>query len=163
MTIDANVPKHLIGDVAVWRAATGVASDDHHPTGRRAQTGAARQYQDHLDNVLLTAAPSVDIALLRALGQGLDHDPAVIGLARHLSLLEDSGIPTGALVARALAEGPLPAERPAAALYWRIHQHKTDAAPTVAYTVEPRADQASSRPRPEHLRGPVRHPGGPRR
>lgn len=161
--IGANVPEHLIGDVAVWRAATNVAPDDHHPTGRRSQTGAARQYQDHLDRQLLTAIPSVDIAQLRALGQGLDHDPTVIGLARHLSLLEERGLPVGALVASALAEGPLPAERPAAALFWRIHQHTPNPAPAGTHAVEPRADQLSSRPRPEHLRGPVRHPGGPRR
>ncbi len=162
VTIDANVPKHLIGDVAVWRAATDVASEDHHPTGGRAQAGAARHYQDHLDRQLLTATPSVDIAQLRALGQGLDHDPAVIGLAKHLTLLEERGLPVGALVASALAEGPLPAERPAAALYWRIHQHTPNPEPADTHPDEPQADQPSSRPRPEHLRGPSRLHGGPR-
>ncbi len=160
---NTTLPEQLTGDVAVWRAATGVEPDDHHPTGARAQAGAARRYQDHLDRQLLTAIPSVNIAQLRALGQGLDHDPAVPGVARHLSLLEERGLPVGALVARALAEGPLPAERPAAALFWRIQQHTPNPAPTGTHTDEPRADQPSSRPRPEHLRIPSRDAGSPRR
>ncbi|OCL37092.1 hypothetical protein BCR15_11520 [Tessaracoccus lapidicaptus] len=160
---DTNLPQHLLGDVAVWRAATDVDPEDRHPTGGRAQDGSARHYQNQLDRELLTAIPSLGVAQLRALGQGLDHDPGVIGLARHLTLLGERGIPAGALVANALAEGPLPAERPAAALYWRILQRQTDAEPSVAYTVEPHVDQPSSRPRPEHLRRPSRHTGGPRR
>lgn len=161
--INTTLREDLISDVAVWRATTNVAPDDHHPTGARARAGAARHYQDQLDRQLLTATPSLDVAQLRSLGQGLDHDPAVIELARHLSLLKERGLPVGALVASALAEGPLPAERPAAALFWRINQHTPNAAPAGTNTVGPRADQPSSRPRPEHLRGPVRHPGGPRR
>lgn len=42
-------------------------------------------------------------------------------------------------------------------------QRQADAEPSVAYTVEPHVDQPSSRPRPEHLRRPSRHTGGPRR
>jgi len=160
---DTELPEHLLGDVAVWRAATDIDPEDSHPTGGRAQAGAARHYQDRLDRELLTAMPSLGVAQLRALGQGLDHDPGVIGLARHLTLLCERGIPAGALVANALAEGPLPAERPAAALYWRILQRQTDAPPSVAYTVEPHVDQPSTRPRPEDLRRPSRPTGGPPR
>lgn len=160
---DTELPEHLLGDVAVWRAATDIDPEDRHPTGGRAQAGAARHYQDRLVRELLTAMPSLGAAQLRALGQGLDHDPGVIGLARHLTLLGGRGIPAGALVAKALTEGPLPAERPAAALYWRILQRQTDAAPSVAYSVEPHVDQPTSRPRPELLRRPSRHSAGPRR
>lgn len=147
----------------MWRAATEVDPEDRYPTGGRAQAGAARHYQVQLDRELLTAMPSVDIAQLRALGQGLDHDPAVIRLARYLTLLGERGVPAGALVANALAEGPLPAERPAAALYWRIHQRRTGAVLSGANAVEPGADQPSSRPPPEHLRSPSRDTGSPRR
>lgn len=79
------------------------------------------------------------------------------------TLLGERGIPAGALVANALAEGPLPAERPAAALYWRILQRQADAEPSVAYAAEPHVNRPSSRPRPELLRRPSRHSAGPRR
>lgn len=117
-----HVPDRLIGDVAVWRAAMGVAPSDRRPTGERAFAGAARDHQDRLDVQLLATVPALGVAQLRNLGQGLQHDPASASLACHLARLGHRGVPVAVLLANALAQGPLPAERPAAALQWRIQE-----------------------------------------
>lgn len=122
MPVKDHVPERLIGDVAVWRAAMGVDPADRRPTGERVFAGAAPRHQDQLDRQLLAAVPTLGVAQLRKLGQGLESDPGTGALARQLAQLEALGIPVAVLLATALTEGPLPAERPAAALQWRIHQ-----------------------------------------
>ncbi len=122
LPVKDHIPDRLIGEVTVWRAAMGVTPGDRRPTGERLYAGAARHYQDQLDGQLLAIVPTLGVAQLRRLGQGLEHDPAISTLARQLATLEARGIPVGFVLAAALAQGPLPAERPAAALQWRVRE-----------------------------------------
>src|SRR5699024_288385 len=90
------------------------------PTGEALQAGAARRHQIQLDQQLVPSVPTFGVAQLRLLGQGVADDPTTADLALLLARLEARGFPVTELTSEALRQGPLPSERPAAALTWRI-------------------------------------------
>ena len=119
----AAVPAELIADVQVWRAATQVDPSDLRPTGPRQLGHAARTWQQQLDKQLATAA--TDEAwrwrqLLATEVPSVTADPFLPELTERLSNLTRAGFGASRLVRLAAAQGPLPDDHPAAALWWRI-------------------------------------------
>ncbi|MGV8967694.1 MAG: MobF family relaxase [Cellulomonas sp.] len=113
----------LIVQVSVWRAATGVPDSDRRPTGAAQLGKAAARYQQALDARLATHhtpalaewQPLLDRALTLA-----TRDPFVPVLAERLSALSRAGLNAPQVVCDALADGALPDDHAAAALWWRI-------------------------------------------
>jgi conjugative relaxase-like TrwC/TraI family protein len=123
-------------DVAVWRAATAVPDSDRRPTGAPQLGKAAARYQQALDARLAThhtpALAEWQPLLDRALTD-TTRDPFVPVLAERLSALSRAGLDAPHVVRHALADGALPDDHAAAALWWRITGRLT---PAVAAQVE---------------------------
>jgi len=123
-------PTHrlLLQDLAVFRAAHGVADDDTRPTGPRQQAAADRRAQVALnerDNQAVDASyRTAWTPLAVQVGLTPRSDPHWPTLAENLAALSRAGADTPALMRRAAAEGPLPDEYQAAALWWPpAHEH----------------------------------------
>ena len=124
----------LLGDLAMWRAATGTPDSDHRPTGPRQPSKAHALWQRALDTRVGTDSPA-----LAEWGATLTrHVPAVAGdtylpqLAERLAAVSRAGINAHALL-RTAAGAPLPDDHPASALWWRISRHLT---PAVAHHLD---------------------------
>ena len=126
---------HLLAQVQVWRAGTGVDPTDRRPTGPTAQQPLLRTYQDRLNRRLAAgSSPALDEwmpTLHRLLPGRHVGDPFTPVLAERLAAISRAGLDTPVLLERALARGPLPDDHPAAALWWRISAHLS---PVVAAT-----------------------------
>jgi hypothetical protein len=117
------LPAELIADVQLWRAATQVDPGDLRPTGPAQFSRATRVWQQRLDMRL--AAPDTHTArhwrqLLDTEVPNVTADPFLPGLAGKLTNLARAGFDATLLVRSAAAEGPLPDDHPAAALWWHI-------------------------------------------
>jgi hypothetical protein len=122
-----------IADVAVWRAATAVPDADLRPTGERQLPKAAARWQRHLDRRLTgDQQPALREwgPLLHGLAPQIAGDPFTATLAQRLAQLSAAGLNVRGLLSRAAAEGDLPDDHPAAALWWRIARHLTPAVAT---------------------------------
>ena len=124
----------VLGDLTVWRAATGTPDSDHRPTGTRQQSKALALWQRALDARVGTDSPA-----LAEWGATITrHVPAVAGdtylpqLAERLAAISRAGINAHALL-RTAAGAPLPDDHPASALWWRISRHLT---PAVAHHLD---------------------------
>ncbi|WP_344203780.1 MobF family relaxase [Aeromicrobium alkaliterrae] len=118
----------IAGDIAVWRAATGVDEADRRPTGPRQMQKAAVLYQRELDTRLDAGRrPAMDEwgPAIHALHPRSDSFTPL--LAERLAAINRSGVNAADLLGRAAAEGPLPDEHVAAALWWRIARHLSPA------------------------------------
>ncbi len=119
-------PEHrqLLADLAVFRATHSVAEDDTRPTGPRQQAAADRRAQQALDkrvtSVLDTGYRSGWIPAAAQVGLNPRTDPHWPGLAENLAALSRAGADGSALLRAAAADGPLPDEYQAAAIWWRI-------------------------------------------
>jgi len=119
----------LLGDLAVWRAATGVDVDDRRPTGPEAYRVAEQRRQRTLDDRVQAVLGDPDGAagrwapLVRTLEPRVLTDPYWPVLADRMAAAERAGIDIGALAVTAAGLRPLPDELPAAALWWRLAQH----------------------------------------
>ncbi|RYV50987.1 MobF family relaxase [Pengzhenrongella frigida] len=113
----------LLVQVSVWRAATGVPDSDRRPTGAPHLGKAAARYQQTLDTRLATqhtpALAEWQPLLDRALTDDR-HDAFMPVLAERLSALARAGLNAPQIVRSALADGGLPDDHAAAALWWRI-------------------------------------------
>ena len=119
-------PWSLVGEVAVWRAAMAVPDTDLRPTGEPQFAAAAARHQHMLDRQLatdLTPALAEWALLLATISPAIGHDPYQATLARQLARLASAGIDATGLLASAAAEGVLPDDHAAAALWWRINRH----------------------------------------
>jgi DNA primase catalytic core len=123
-------------DLAVWRAATGVADTDRRPTGPPQLAAAAVRHQRGLDTRVTAAlgdphqaahhwAPTVD-----RIDPRISADPYWPELADRLAAADRAGLDVTGLLTAAAAERPLPDEQPAAALWWRLSRHLAPAATT---------------------------------
>ncbi|MCG2800370.1 MAG: relaxase domain-containing protein, partial [Cellulomonas sp.] len=110
-------------DLTVWRAATGVPGSDRRPTGAPQFGKAAFRYQQALDARLAThhtpALAEWQPLLDRALTD-TTRDAFVPVLAERLSALSRAGLNAPQVVRHAQADGALPDDHAAAALWWRI-------------------------------------------
>ncbi len=143
--LDARHP--LVGEIALWRAARGMAPDDVRPLGATPETAAEQRHFRRLTHALDRATDPLDRDLLAAMTAGPDSlttDPTWLTVRTRFA--------TAAVepddVTQAAARGHLPAEMPAAALYWRVF----DGSDRLR-----RAEQAARRPGPT----PSQQPTGP--
>ncbi|MCA0308845.1 MAG: relaxase domain-containing protein [Actinobacteria bacterium] len=116
----------LLAEVAVWRAAMAVPDSDLRPTGEPQFAAAAARHQTWLDKQLATdrnPALAEWMPLFATISPAIDKDPYVATLARQLARLTSAGIDATGLLASAAAEGALPDDHAAAALWWRINRH----------------------------------------
>ncbi|MBN9104817.1 MAG: hypothetical protein J0I14_07410 [Propionibacteriaceae bacterium] len=107
----------LPGDVAVWRAVMDVPAFDLRLTEAPVMGEAAERWQRDLDARLDRSLGTGEWGRwLPGLNPALARDPERLVIARRLHALAERGVDVPQVVDRALAEGPLPAEHPAAAL-----------------------------------------------
>ncbi|WP_182781090.1 toprim domain-containing protein [Tessaracoccus sp. MC1627] len=110
-----------VADVEVWRAAWQVEPADRRPTGPVQLGAAAHHWQQQLTERLRPAHPiAIWTDLLRDIHPDLPRDPYAVVLAHRLASLHNAGVPITEHLAAAVADGPLPALQPAAALWWRL-------------------------------------------
>ncbi|WP_216917397.1 MobF family relaxase [Nocardia noduli] len=116
----------LLGDLAVWRAATAVPDTDRRPTGPPRFAIRERRYQTRLTREIsaLLGSPHRAAARWAPLAQRIEprltEDPYWPVLAEHLTRAARTGTDIDTLVHTVAAERPLPDEHPAAALWWRL-------------------------------------------
>jgi conjugative relaxase-like TrwC/TraI family protein len=137
----------LIGRLAVWRAATGTDPGDLRPAGPAAGTMSMRRHRGQLlDQALAVAGvSSTDAAarwsvLINQLDSRVSADESWPLLAGRLNTADALGVDVDHLLRAAFDRGPLPDERPADALWWRIapHLNLTGAqAPVGSYRARP--------------------------
>lgn len=108
----------LITDVETWRAAVGVDPSDRRPTGPT-QHGVTRDWQNRLDTRIHPTSV-VGAELLASREPRLEGDGFVTTLRHRLADLHADGLPVATMLTEACSDGPLPAEHPAAALWWRL-------------------------------------------
>ena len=124
----------LTADLAVWRAATGVADDDWRQTGEpqlpAAEAHAQRRLNQRIARVLgdPNAATSTWSPLANSIDPRITTDPYWPILATQLAAAHRAGIDITALTHAVAASQPLPDEQPAAALWWRLASHLSPAA-----------------------------------
>ncbi|GIG23327.1 hypothetical protein Cch01nite_40510 [Cellulomonas chitinilytica] len=125
----------LLADVAVWRAANQVPVTDHRPTGAPQLATALARWQHRLDRRLARAhTPALKewAPLLSSMISTADRDPFVPVLAERLAALTRAGIDAALHLRSAYAQGTLPDDHAAAALWWRMSERL---APAVAAQV----------------------------
>ena len=126
----------VLGEVAVWRAAMQVPEQDRRPTGPPQMQKAAVRWQQRLTRAVAgDRAPALQEwgdLLLRA-APSTRHDDFTPLLAERLAAISRAGLPTRRMLNAALAEGSLPDDHAAAALWWRLSRHL---APAVAAEVD---------------------------
>jgi hypothetical protein len=113
---------NLIGEICVWRAATGVSPEDERPTGAPAVSEAARQQrvlEARLDLAIGNQAGNWT-NVLPTLAPALARDPHQSQIARRLYDLQRAGCDVQGLLDHAFAQGPLPDDHAAAALWYRV-------------------------------------------
>ncbi len=119
-----HIAASLIAEVEVWRAACQIDPADRRPTGPTQQGALPRQHQHRLQRQLLATEPQDPYRpQLNDIRPGLTTDPFASILASRLAALQRSGQPVDQYLADAATEDPLPAEHPAAALWWRLTRH----------------------------------------
>ncbi|GAA2153500.1 DNA primase catalytic core [Humibacillus xanthopallidus] len=127
----------VLADVQVWRAATQVPDTDMRPTGPPQLAKAAALWQRRLTTALQgSRSPALQEwqELLHAAAPGIRHDDFTPTLAERLAAISRAGIDARGLLRRAVDDGALPDDHPAAALWWRISRHIS---PAVAADLDP--------------------------
>ncbi|WP_142027252.1 MobF family relaxase [Blastococcus colisei] len=126
----------LRGQLAVWRAATGVPPADRRPTGPPQLAAAERRHQRRLDAAVTTvlgaagAAARSWAAVADSIDPRISHDEHWTDLADRLTTADRAGIDVASLLIAVTGERPLPDDLPAAALWWRLSAHLSPAALT---------------------------------
>ncbi len=110
----------LIKDVEIWRAATGVDAGDRRVLGPVQLGATARTWQHALEKRLQPGIPSIWADMLTDLHPEIHNDPFTASLTHRIAALYATGVPVLQMLAASGADGPLPAEQPAAALWWRL-------------------------------------------
>ena len=117
------LPDQLVADVEVWRAGNGVTDGDRRATGPAAAEATARLYQEGLKRRLAAGTAEARTDLLRLitkLAPDTAHDSYTPTLTTRIAHLTAAGFDGRRLLEAAVAQGPLPDDHPAAALWWRV-------------------------------------------
>lgn len=122
----------LVRELAVWRASTGASRDDLRPAGGPASTMALRSHRARLlERALVVSGVTADDATARWAALIDELDPRIATdeswpiLAVRLNTADALGLDVPRLITAAFRQGPLPIERPADALWWRLAPHLT--------------------------------------
>lgn len=121
----------LRGELSVWRAAFAVPADDGRPSGPVQPGSSTTPHQRDLDRraKAVLGIHRADADLTDLLPDVVRADAEFARLSERLGALQAAQIDVGALVDRSLGmERPLPDERVADALWWRIVRHLGPAA-----------------------------------
>jgi DNA primase catalytic core len=124
----------LVGDLAIWRSATGVDPTDPTPAGAIPSYSAEQHH-----HALLTRRVHAVLgdrgraqrhwtALADTLDPRLTRDPYWPQVTDRLTVADRAGLDIAELTTAVAATAPLPDEHPAAALWWRLARHLTRAA-----------------------------------
>jgi len=138
----------LTADLAVWRAAHAIDDADRRPTGPPQPAIGDARVRRALDARVTRLlgdqhAASIRWAPLAAnVEPRLTADPYWPTLADRLSAVDRAGIDITAMIEAVAADGPLPDEQPAAALWWRLAGRLSPA----AMTATDHSDPGSLRP-----------------
>lgn len=123
---------HLVRELAVWRAATATPDTDLRPAGLAGDTKAMRGHRARLvDRALAATGVSATDATARWAALVDDLNPRITAddswpvLAARLNTADALGLNVTHLVQVAFQQGPLPTERAADALWWRLAPHLT--------------------------------------
>lgn len=117
---DQEINTDLVGEVEIWRTATGVEPTDRRPLGPRPVGAAPQQHHDQLQRKLDEATSASPWTTRLRDRRELRNDPWTTQLAQRLTQLEDQHVPVNRLTHAALENQPLPSQHAAAALWWRI-------------------------------------------
>ncbi|HUH68493.1 MAG TPA: MobF family relaxase, partial [Mycobacterium sp.] len=123
----------LVAEIAVFRAATGVEDADSRVTGPEQYPVRARKIQRLLEGAAQQiTGPADDYRRFNDLIDRIDprirRDQYWTPLAASLATIGRTGVDVGQLLSEVAAQGPLPDEMPAAALWWRLSGTLTPAA-----------------------------------
>ena len=121
----------LRGDLAAWRAAFGVPEDDHRPTGPLQPGASTSPHQQELERRVrsVLGVHRAGDELLELLPDEVRADAQFGRLSERLGALQAAQVDVHPLLERVLdADHPLPDERTADALWWRIVRHLGPAA-----------------------------------
>ncbi|MBF6302249.1 relaxase domain-containing protein [Nocardia amamiensis] len=116
----------LLEELAVWRAARGIADNDRRRTGPAVRESTAQGVQVDLDRraAAVLGHQALDVRRWKPLVDSLDpkitSDPYWPTLAAELSRAAATGVDVPAAVRAAVDERALPVDQPAAALRWRL-------------------------------------------
>jgi len=117
------LPSHTRDDVLVWRAANGVADDDHRLLGPRVKDAAAFAYghrlQRQIDGCYPPSVRRWEARVVEVVGH---HDEQTLYLAHYLDGLHRGGHNPAQLLARAARRGPLPDDHTTEALAYRVQR-----------------------------------------
>jgi DNA primase catalytic core len=122
----------LVRELAIWRASTGARPDDLRPAGAPAPTIALRSHRARLlERALVASGVTAGDAtarwatLIKELDPRIATDESWPILAGRLNTADALGLDVPRLITAAFRQGPLPIERPADALWWRLAPHLT--------------------------------------
>ncbi len=111
----------LLGEVLLWRAASGITDDDRRLAGSAPEDDAAAAYHRHLTRRINERYTDVvrgwEAKIVAHVGRS---DDQTLQLARDLDRLQRQGHDAEHLLDRAVARKPLPDDHPTAALAYRI-------------------------------------------
>src|SRR5690606_36960882 len=119
--------RRLVGELAVWRAAHGIADNDRRRTGPPVPGVAEQRVQQDLERRAARVLGEKDrdtrrwAALVADVEGKITADPYWPVLAEEFSRVAAAGVDVPAEVRAVSSDGgALPAEQPAAALRWRM-------------------------------------------
>jgi DNA primase catalytic core len=122
----------LVRQLAIWRAGTATVEADLRPAGPPGDTKAMRGHRARLveralavSGVTATDAAARWAVLIEDLDPRITTDQSWPVIASRLNTAEALGLNVTHLLRVAFGQGPLPAERPADALWWRLAPHLT--------------------------------------
>ena len=134
----------LRADLATWRGAFAIPDVERRPTGPAQPDYSASAHQEklNLQAKQVVGAHRADDELIERLPQAVQSDPEFTRLSERIGALQAAQINIAGLLASALEQDhPLPDERAADALWWRIVRHLGPAAlqasPSQVHTLRP--------------------------
>ncbi|MGH3601934.1 MAG: hypothetical protein ACRDQH_16930, partial [Pseudonocardiaceae bacterium] len=125
-------------ELAVWRAATGMPTDERSLAGLPPYDDREAAYHRGLRNRINTHHGEAVRAWVDRIVEYVGrHDNQTIELARHLDTLQRKGIDAERVLDRAATRKPLPIDRPTAALTYRVKHLATPGKRRPAPSIDP--------------------------
>jgi conjugative relaxase-like TrwC/TraI family protein len=124
------LPAGLLGDVQVWRSAMQVDPQDRRPTGAHQMQKAAATWQRNIDRRLAgdrTPALKEWGELIERAAPDVRTDDFAPLLAERMAAMSRAGVDARGLLRTVVAAGTLPDDHAAAAVWWRISRHLSQA------------------------------------